>query len=469
MKIIARILLLLSLFIPVAVCSQLRLPAILSSGMVLQQHDSAVLWGWAGPGEKVFVTTGWDNRTDSTTATSGATWRMRVKTPAAGGPYTITLRSRNTIRLDDVMVGEVWVCSGQSNMEWSYNNGAKDIRPELAQCYTPNIRFYHIPKTTAAAAQDDTKAQWTVCDSNTLKSFTAVGYFFGKKLQEQLHVPIGLINASWGGTPAETWTPASLVEADAGLKAAAGQLQPSKWWPVQPGLAWNAMIAPITPFNIAGAIWYQGESNTGTNSSYRQLFTTMIDAWRKEWSKAFPFYYVQIAPFKYGNEYVGALLREAQTKALSHPNTGMVVITDLVDSVTNIHPSQKHEVGYRLAAWALAETYHRTGIHYKSPQFKAAEKKGDKLVLSFDNVPTTLVARDKAVTGFYVSGAQEAWYPADASIEKDRVIIKSKSVKDPVYVRYGFSNTLIGNVFSAEGLPLCPFRSDEWQVEQKKL
>jgi len=469
MKSKSRFFLFLPLFIPAVVCSQLRLPAILSSGMVLQQNDSAALWGWAGPGEKVFVTTGWDNRTDSTIVSSGATWRMRVKTPAAGGPYTITLRSRNTIRLEDVMMGEVWVCSGQSNMEWSFYNGAKDIGPELAHCYTKNIRFYHIPKTTATGAQDDTKAQWTVCDSNTLKSFSAVGYFFGKKLQEQLQVPIGLINASWGGTPAEAWTPAEIVQGDTLLKAAAGRLQPSKWWPVQPGLAWNAMVAPITSFKIAGAIWYQGESNTGTNSSYRQLLTTMIDAWRQAWNKAFPFYYVQIAPYKYGNENIAALLREAQTKAMQHPNTGMVVITDLVDSVTNIHPSQKHDVGYRLAGWALAETYHRTGIYYKSPQFKAAEKKGDKLVLSFDNLPTTLVARGKPITGFYVSGAQQAWYPAEASIEKDKVIIKSKAVMDPVFVRYGFSNTLIGNVFSAEGLPLCPFRSDEWQVEQGKL
>ncbi len=458
----------LCLLIPVTVCSQLRLPAILSSGMVLQQNDSVALWGWAGPAEKVFVTTGWDNRMDSTIAGSGAQWRLRVKTPAAGGPYTVSIRSRNTIRLENVMIGEVWVCSGQSNMEMTYSWGEKDIAQELATCNTTGLRFFAVPKTTSATPQDDVKAQWTVCDSSTLKNFSAVAYFFGKKLEQQLQVPIGLISSSWGGTPAETWAPAPLVEQDSVLKTAATVLKPSRNWPIQPGIAWNAMIAPITPFTIAGATWYQGESNTTTNSTYSRLLTTMIDAWRQAWKKTFPFYYVQIAPFKYGNNNIGALLQEAQTKTMQHPNVGMVVITDLIDSVTNIHPTHKREVGYRLAGWALAETYHLPGIVYKSPQFKSAERKGDALVLSFDNIPNGLIAKGKTITGFYVSGEQEGWFPADAVIQKDRIVVRSREVKAPVYVRYGFGNTITGDVFSTAGLPLCPFRSDNWPVDQGK-
>ncbi|MEP6747148.1 MAG: sialate O-acetylesterase [Bacteroidota bacterium] len=449
--------------------AQLRLPSIISSGMVLQQNDSATLWGWASPGEKVFVTTSWNNQLDSTITSNGARWKLQVKTPAAGGPFTINIVAHNSIKLQNVMIGEVWVCSGQSNMEWSYNNGEKDTRTEIATCATNNIHFFQVPKTTADAPQDDVKAEWVACDSNTLKSFSSVGYFFGKKLQQQLNVPIGLINTSWGGTPAEVWTPAQLVEKDAQLKAAAAKLTPAAWWPHQPGYTYNAMIAPFTSYNIAGAIWYQGESNTNTNDTYNKLFTTMIDAWRMAWKKELPFYYVQIAPYKYGNNNVGALLREAQTKTMEHPNTGMVVITDLIDSVTNIHPSHKREVGNRLANWALAETYQKPGIAYKSPVFKSAQQKNGRLELVFDNAAGGLQIKDKIIKGFYISGAVENWKPAEGKLDKGKIILSNKEIKDPIYARYGFDNTTSGSVFSSDGLPLVPFRTDTWQVDQSPV
>ena len=325
--------------------AQLRLPAIISSGMVLQQNDSANLWGWGNPSEKILVTTSWNGKTDTTTVNNRANWKIKIKTPTAGGPYTITLKGNNTVVLNDVMIGEVWVCSGQSNMEWSYWNGLKDVKEELPTCYNTNIRFFNIPKTTANHPQDDVKADWKVCDSNSLKSFSAVGYFFGKKINKDLNVPIGLINSSWGGTPAEVWTPEHIFDNDDELRLAAARLQSFRWWPNHDGLCYNAMIDPITKFNIAGAIWYQGESNVGNNDTYYKLFTTMIKSWREAWKKDFPFYYVQIAPYKYGNNNVGALVQEAQTKAMNFPNTGMVVITDLIDDVNNIHPSNKHDVG----------------------------------------------------------------------------------------------------------------------------
>ncbi len=456
-------------FINIQAEAQLRLPSIISSGMVLQQNDSAALWGWASPGGKVTVMTSWNNHTDSTVVGSGARWKLKVKTPAAGGPYTITITSHNVVQLQNIMIGEVWVCSGQSNMEWSYNNGEKDMKTELPVCATNSIHFFQVPKSTADAPQDDVRAQWVACDSNTIKSFSAVGYFFGKKLMQQLNVPIGLINTSWGGTPAEVWTPEGLVQNDPQLKEAAGKLKPADWWPIEAGLTYNAMIAPFTSFNIAGAIWYQGESNTATNDSYQKLFTVMIDAWRAAWKKDFPFYYVQIAPYKYGNNNIGALLQEAQTKTMAHSNVGMVVITDLTDSVTNIHPSHKREVGNRLASWALAETYRKPRIVYKNPEYKSAKIKDGSMVVSFNNAANGFQVKDKIIKGFYISGAAENWLPADAKQEKGKIILSNKEIKEPLYIRYGFGNTITATLFSTDGLPLTPFRTDTWPVDQSPV
>ena len=340
--------------------------------MVLQQKSNVKLWGWASPGEKIFITNTWNNKTDSIVATGEANWQTTIQTPAAGGPYTITLKGNNEIILENILIGEVWVCSGQSNMEMNEQWGKlKDIKAEFPTCYNKNIRFLFVPKTTSTHPQDDCKAEWMICDSNTLNTFSAAGYFFGKKLNHELNVPIGLINSNWGGTPAETWTPKEVVNKNDTLKSAAAKLKSNPWWPAAPGLAYNGMIAPLTNFSIAGAIWYQGESNTGAPLTYSRLFTSMIDAWRKEWNNNFPFYYVQIAPYKYGNRNVGALLQEAQTQSMNHDNVGMVVITDLGIDTNNIHPTDKHDVGERLANWALAKTYLKGGIVYKSPMYKS--------------------------------------------------------------------------------------------------
>ena len=445
--------------------AQLRLPSIISSGMVLQQNDSASLWGWGNPSERILVTTSWNGKTDTTTVNNRANWKIKVKTPVAGGPYTITLKGNMTIVLNDVMIGEVWLCSGQSNMEWNYWNGLKDIRDELPTCYNTNIRFFHIPKTTANHPQDDVRAEWKICDSNSLKSFSAVGYFFGKKLNKDLNVPVGLINSSWGGTPAEVWTPENIFDNDEELRLSAARLQSFRWWPNHDGLCYNAMIDPVTKFNIAGAIWYQGESNVVNNDTYQKLFTTMIKSWRDAWKKDFPFYYVQIAPYKYGNNNVGALVQEAQAKAMNFPNTGMVVVSDLVEDVNNIHPTNKHDVGYRLANWALAETYKQKGIAYKSPTYKSKTTNKDKIILSFDNVPKGF-RENNSIEGFYIQDLKtEQWLPAQARIEKDKIIVWRDNA-EPVHVRYAFGNTAIGNVFSKEGLPLCSFRTDNWDLDQ---
>ncbi len=448
--------------------AQLRLPSIISSGMVLQQNDTASLWGWGNPSEKILITTSWNGRSDTASVNNRANWRFKLKTPAAGGPYTITLKGSNTIVLNDVMIGEVWVCSGQSNMEWSYWNGLQDIKDELPTCYNKNIRLFNIPKTTANHPQDDVKAEWKVCDSNSLKSFSAVGYFFGKKINNDLKVPVGLINSSWGGTPAEVWTPEKIFDDDEELRLSAARLQSFRWWPNHDGLCYNAMIDPITKYTIAGAIWYQGESNIANNNTYYKLFTTMIKSWREAWKKDFPFYYVQIAPYKYNFNNVGALIQEAQTKAMNFPNTGMVVITDLIESVEQLHPKNKHDVGYRLANWALAETYKQKNIAYKSPMYKSKTTSNDKIILSFDNVPKGF-KENNAIEGFSILDLKtEQWMPAQARIEKDKIIVWKDDAK-PAQVRYAFGNTTIGNVFSKEGLPLCPFRTDNFEVDQSAI
>ena len=455
--------LLINLLISAKSFSQLRLPAIISSGMVLQQNDSVTLWGWGYNGQKVKITCSWNNDTSSTIISNLARWSMKIKTPAAGGPYMLHISSAgNEIVLDDVMIGEIWLCSGQSNMEMSFNT-ARHTQDELNNCYNKNIRFLQVPRMASDYPQDDMRAVWKTCDSNSLKSFTAVGYYFGKKLQQDLNVPVGLISSSWGGTPAETWTPAENIYNNEVLRQAAAQLKEVPWGPVKPGLDYNGMIAPFTKYNIAGVIWYQGEANVGNNNgSYSQLLINMIDSWRKKWNKEFPFYYVQIAPYAYGKINEGALLQEQQAKTMSYPKTGMVVVTDLVDTVGDIHPRNKKDVGLRLADWALAETYHQNITSYKSPSLKKVDADKNKLIISFDNAPDGLISKGKVITGFYITGEKEEWLPAEAKIEKDKIIAWNKNLKQPVYVRYGFGNTIIGNVFSKEGLPVIPFRTDNW-------
>ncbi len=456
------------IFLSVALKANIRLPNVINNNMVLQQQSTVKLWGWAGPNEKVYITTSWNNKLDSVVTTRDANWMLTVQTPAAGGPYTITLKGENTIVLNNVLIGEVWVCAGQSNMEMNYNWGLPDVKAALANCANSNIRFFYIPKSTAKYPQDNCGGEWVNCDSNTLKSFSAVGYFFGKKLNADLNVPIGLINANWGGTPAETWAEAAAINSDTALKTAAAKQQPYDWWPYEPGAAFNGMIAPISNYSIAGAIWYQGEGNTIAPDTYSKLLTTMIGTWRKAWNKELPFYYVQIAPYSYGNKYISSIIREQQTKAMAYPSVGMAVITDLVDNIKDIHPKNKHTVGDRLANWALAETYHKQGLLYKSPMYKSMEVQKEKAIISFDNAPNGLMAKDKVVSEIYIAGTDKIFYAGAAKIDNNKLIVTSPKVLQPVAVRFAFSNTAMANLFSKEGLPVNSFRTDDWELDRSK-
>lgn len=452
------------------ILAEVRLPAIIGNHMVLQQKSEVNLWGWSNPGEKIRVMVDWDTTIYHATGLRTAKWNVKIKTPEAGGPYKIIINGSNAIVLEDVMIGEVWVCSGQSNMEWSGTQGLQQSLDEAPHATNTKIRFFYVPKAAADYPQDDCKAVWKVCNPEDMKRFSAIGYFFGKKLQQELNVPIGLINSNWGGTPAEVWTPGEAVENDPVLKDAAAKVRVTPWWPVTPGDTYNAMIHPLTNFAIAGVLWYQGESNTGTYSTYQALFTKMISAWRKAWQKEFPFYYVQIAPFSgYGHENICALLREAQTKSMSHPNTGMVVISDLVDDIKDIHPKNKIDVALRLANYALAETYGKTGFVYKSPMYKSMKVEKDKIRIYFDHAGNGLMSKGGGPTEFYIAGEDKNFLPVTAQIEGSTVVVSNKDIKNPVAVRFGFSNAAMPNLFSKEGLPVNLFRTDDWPVDTEAV
>jgi len=443
--------------------AEVRLPSILGNHMVLQQKSEVNLWGWCSPAEMITVKSSWDTTKYVTKGSSGAKWSLKIKTPSAGGPYTITIN--NKIVLEDVMIGEVWVCSGQSNMEWSGDQKLKQSLEEAPNATNTQIRFFYVPKATADFPQEDVKAKWKVCSPDEMIHFSAIGYFFGKKIQNGLNVPVGLINSNWGGTPAEVWTPKEVVEQDPGLKDASLKLNPADWWPITPGASYMAMIAPLTKYKIAGAIWYQGESNTQNYNTYSRLMTKMIGAWRSAWGNNFPFYFVQIAPFAYGNYNVGALIREQQTACLAIPKTGMVVVHDLVDDVNNIHPIKKIEVANRLANLALADNYGIKGIVYKYPMYKGMIIEKSKVRVFFDNVENGLMATSKDLNEFYIAGSDQKFLFASARIEGKTVVVWNKAVKEPVAVRFGFSNTTIPNLFNKEGMPVNLFRTDQWEVK----
>jgi sialate O-acetylesterase len=291
-----------------------------------------------------------------------------------------------------------------------------------------------------------------------------VAYYFAKKLNSELHIPVGLIDASWGGTPAETWTPALVVNGNGILRDAAIHLVPSSGWPVTPGAAFNGMIAPVLNYAVAGAIWYQGESNTGTSESYQQLISDMVRSWRDLWKKQFPFYFVQLAPFHYENKNVAALLREQQVRSLSIPATGMVVTTDLADDTMDIHPKNKRDVGFRLAKMALADLYGGDTTGSRSPVFRNMEVDKDKIILSFDHSDGAIVSKG-IPSGVLIAGDDRKFFPATVRFNGDKMIVSARQVKQPVAVRYAFSNTAIGNLFSKTGLPVSPFRTDNWMVD----
>lgn len=440
---------------------QLRLPAVYMDHMVLQQQSPVPIWGWAHPTQDITIHVSWDTTTIKTKSDNATFWAATLYTPVAGGPHSITIKAGGETRvLQDVLVGEVWLSSGQSNMEWSMA-ASGDGKLVMDQVNDPNIRLFQVPKSAASTEQVRGEGTWRVCDKESVRHFSAVSYFFAKKLNNELNIPIGIINASWGGTPAETWLPAQLIENNPALKASAEkQIDDKPWCTSKSGVVYNSMIRPLIPFRIAGALWYQGEANTVAPQTYKQLMEALILDWRKEFLNDFPFYYVQIAPWSGYGETSGVLIREQQTQMLSISKTGMVVVSDLVDDIKDIHPQFKKPVGERLANIALGDTYGKSGVVYKSPVYQSMKVEKNKIRLYFDNVPTTLISKGGAPTEFMIAGADSKFYPATAKIEGKTVVVFAKEVKTPQIVHFGWTNASMPNLFTQEGLPVPAFRTD---------
>ena len=461
--------------------------------MVLQQGGEIIVWGKADPGESINIRLDRSLEGEATggTADKDGNWKAKLPAQKAGTGYTLTIKGKsNTVEFKNVAVGEVWVCSGQSNMEWSVN-ASFDPEKVKAAAKNPKLRLFTVNKRTATTPltdQDDLKhfSKWAECAPDNVGSFSAVAYSFGSHLQKNLpdDVPVGVIHTSWGGTPAEAWTSTKALEAVPELKyyvenakkAAAGK-QPVG--PGTPSSLYNAMIHPLLPFAIKGAIWYQGESNAGRAFEYRTLFPAMIEDWRKHWGSDFPFLCVQLAPFNAGDAFgvQYAELRDAQlfaTKKLK--NVGMAVITDVGD-LFDIHPKDKGTVGTRLAINARGMVYGQKVVP-SGPTFKDVKFDGDKAVLSFDHVGGGLVGRfgpnqynaAGTIYGFEVCGEDRYFYPAKGKIEGETVVVTCDRVSKPVAVRFGWRNYPLVNLFNKEALPATPFRTDDFPLttEPKK-
>ena len=477
-----------------------RLPNVLSSHMVLQRSRPIHLWGWADPGEPVTVS--FHGVSASAAADNLGHWSVYLPPEPAGGPFTLTVSAANTIRLEDILVGDVWFASGQSNMEIPLSgfpgsavieNGPAEIR----NATHPEIHLLHIADKSSYYPLDDIDAHWTLCTPETAATFSAVAYFFGRDIAQKEHVPIGLIDSTWGGTVAEAWTSLDSISADSSLMpvfaswaaitdrvadtpaveaaerredaaAKAANRTPSRhpWHPDplswQPAGLYNAMVHPLTPFAIRGVIWYQGESNSALDRAalYQRIFPALIADWRRNWNEGnFPFLYVQISSFKSSPREDWAVIREAQRRTLAVANTAMAVTID-IGNPDNVHPADKQDVGHRLALAARALAYGED-IEYSGPLYRQAVVEGSTMRVYFDHGGGTLVAKHGHLTGFEIAGADHRFVPASASIDGGSVIVSSGSAPNPRYIRYGWQNAPDVNLFNSDGLPASPFTTEE--------
>lgn len=492
----------LTAYTPLALRAQIKLPAIISDNAVLQQNAKVALWGWAAPGERITITNNWNRRATTVTADASGKWLTYVATTKAGGPYKLTFTASNTITVDNILFGEVWLASGQSNMEFfvgkmpspSYT-GVVNYADVIKDAEHPDIRQIDVPNKVADEPQTDFKGSWKLCTAKTIDTFSAVAYFFAREVNKATGFPVGIINATWGGTPAESWTKKEVLQSDADLNEILLRYQKAvdvfpqenekykaafaKWRedtsktkggapaaPMGPAhnkspyKLYNGMIVPVEPYTIKGVIWYQGESNADRAYQYRKLFPVMIKNWRNDWqNEKLPFYFVQISPHRSQN----AEIRDAQLYVYRNvPYTGMAVTTDNGDSL-DIHPRNKELVGKRLSLWALRNEYGKKDIIVSGPLYKSMKVEGDRIRVAFD-YDKGLVAKDGELKEFTVAGDDQNFVPAQAKIDGATVVVWSDAVKNPKAVRFAWKNVPRPNLYNGGGLPASPFRTDNWKL-----
>jgi sialate O-acetylesterase len=489
-----------TLWISLGASAAVRLPNILSSHMVLQRDRPMHFWGWADPGEKVTVTL--DGQIAESTADNLGKWSLYLPAHVAGGPFTVNVKGSNDLSIDDVMIGDVWFASGQSNMEMPLKGfpssaSIRNSEAEILGANQPKLRLLLISRKTSDFPLNDYQDTWTTCTPETAADFSAVAYFFGKAISEKEDVTVGLIDSTWGGTPAEAWTSfqgltsdASLMpvfaawgemmeaQTDMGLMEAADKRadeaaekahepkpkhawrpEPASWGPAA---LYNGMVAPAVGYGIKGAIWYQGESNAGAARApiYDKVFGAMITDWRRHWQEGnFPFFFVQLADFKASPTDLWPTVRDAQRRTLSLANTGMAVTVDVGDPA-NIHPADKQSVGQRLALAARSIAYGEK-VEYSGPLFRKAGTDGHDMRVWFDHAEGLTVKGGGTPEGFEVAGADRKYQSATAKLDGNGVVVSSPEVMEPKYVRYGWKDVPVVNLYNSAGLPASPFSSEE--------
>ena len=474
-----------------ALYAEVKLPSVVGDNMVLQRNTEVNLWGWAQPGKKVRVKTSWNRRRYRVRADAEGKWLVKVRTGEAGGPYTITISDGKKVKLENILLGEVWICSGQSNMEMPVQgflgqpcyHAAETMRE--ARLY-PDIRLFTVARDSTDILKDDCVGAWLESDPATVGAFSAVGYFFGRCLNQYLGVPIGLITTNWGGTNIEAWmSPESCAKMGVDEEIASGNWDP---YFMRGSLLYNGMVAPLTRYTAKGFIWYQGEANLSNWETYAGRQAEMIRQWREAWGDdSMPFYLTQIAPYRYGGNEKrrAAMVVEQQVKATTMvPYCAMASTTD-VGMASLIHEPDKLSVGERLAWLALSRDYGVPGVPADAPTYKSLEIKDGRAVISFDNLcepndqsdPRSFSWLDdqgevvRSVKGFEIAGADRKFHPAQARLlwSDNQVEVWSDKVKDPVAVRYCFCNYAETNLKTTLGQPIVPFRTDDWDIPEEEM
>lgn len=447
--------------------AQTRLPALFNDNMVLQQNEMVAVWGMDNPRTSITVSGSWGKMAKVITDDSGH-WKLKLQTPAAGGPYTVSVSGSKKLSFQNVLIGEVWFCSGQSNMEMPVKGYASQpvIGSNEAILHSTNdqIRFLNTPRSASIVPLYDVKGEWKAAAPGTTGNFSATAYYFARKLQAVLGVPVGIIQSAWGASTIESWMDKQTLAAFPNKTLP--EKVPDSFPNRTPTILYNSMLHPYIGFTMKGVLWYQGESNRENAHEYLSLFTSLINSWREQWQQGdFPFYFVQIAPFEPG-KVNAAFLREAQLKTMqSVKNTGMAVTMDIGEQ-TVIHPSQKETVGNRLAYWALVKDYQLQGVAYSGPVYRSMQNTANgRIIVTFDHTEQGLVSFGKPLTDFEIAGEDRIFYPAEAVFTKDKsnsITVWSEKVKNPVSVRYAFKNWAQGSLFNAQGLPASSFRTDSW-------